>query len=99
MWEQVSILGAVLLFFEVLGILSAARAVMTARTSQGAIAWALALVTWPLISVPLYWIFGRSKFRGYVSARRSRLTKSKQTTYRQVENSNQYFFDFICKAQ
>jgi hypothetical protein len=36
-----------------LGRISAAQAVLTARTSQGAIAWAIALVTWPFVSVPL----------------------------------------------
>jgi cardiolipin synthase len=29
-------------------------------------------LTWPVVSVPLFWIFGRSRFQGYVSARRSR---------------------------
>ena len=67
-----SVVAVVFVVFEVLGVISAVRAVLTTRTSQGAIAWVLALVTWPVISVPLYWIFGRSKFRGYVDIRRQR---------------------------
>ncbi|GAB7021603.1 cardiolipin synthase [Salidesulfovibrio brasiliensis] len=55
---------------EVLGIWTAIRAVRDTRTSQGAIAWALFLVTTPLVGVPLYWVFGRSKFNGYVEAMR-----------------------------
>ena len=43
---------------------------MTTRTSQGAIAWAVCLVTLPYVSVPAYWVLGRSKFEGYVEARR-----------------------------
>ena len=53
-----------------LGIISAIDAVMTTRTSQGAIAWAVSLVAFPYVSVPAYWVFGRSKFEGYVEARR-----------------------------
>jgi cardiolipin synthase len=56
---------------EVLGILTALHAVMHARTAQGATAWVISLVTMPFISLPLYWIFGRSKFQGYVKARQS----------------------------
>jgi cardiolipin synthase A/B len=57
-----------------LGVFSAISAVMSSRTSQGAIAWTISLVTFPLLllAVPAYWIFGRSKFRGYVSARQNK---------------------------
>jgi cardiolipin synthase len=53
------------------GALSALRAIMDVRTAQGAVAWAIVLVLVPYVSVPAYWIFGRSKFHGYVLARRS----------------------------
>ena len=53
-----------------LGILTALHAVMHARTSQGSFAWAIGLVGFPVLAVPLYWIFGRSKFRGYTLAYR-----------------------------
>jgi cardiolipin synthase len=56
--------------FYVLGIVSTFNALLTARTSQGAIAWAIGLVSFPYVALPLYWIFGRSKFQGYVDARR-----------------------------
>ena len=67
MW---TIIGVGFVVLQVIGILTSIRAVMTARTSQGAIAWALFLITWPIFSVPLYWIFGRNKFEGYVTVRR-----------------------------
>ncbi len=44
----------VVLVAQVLGIVSAVDAVMTTRTSQGAIAWAVCLVTFPYIAVPAY---------------------------------------------
>ena len=50
----------------VLGLLSSMHAIMTTRTSQGAIAWAVSLNTFPYVAVPAYWVFGRRKFEGYV---------------------------------
>ena len=47
---------------ELTAIVTAVAAVRGTRTPQGAIAWAISLVSLPLISLPLYWIFGRSKF-------------------------------------
>ena len=55
--------------FHVLGFVSSIHAVMSARTSQGSIAWAVVLNTFPYLAVPAYWIFGRSQFQGYVTAR------------------------------
>src|SRR3954463_9684848 len=54
-----------------LGILTAVHAIMTARTSQGAIAWALLLSLFPYATLPAYAAFGRGKFAGYVKARRA----------------------------
>jgi cardiolipin synthase len=54
----------------VLGLASAYDAVMKARTAQGATAWALGLITVPLVALPLYWVFGRVKFSTYVRALR-----------------------------
>ncbi len=64
------IIAWILITFRVLGIISAVDAVMSPRTSQGAIAWALGLVAAPVVAVPAYWLFGRSKFEGYLEARR-----------------------------
>src|SRR5678815_2668219 len=61
------------LFWHLLGALTSIRAIMEVRTAQGAIAWAVSLNTVPYVSVPAYWIFGRSKFQGYVVARRNDL--------------------------
>ena len=56
---------------EIAAIITAVMAVRDTRTPQGAIAWAISLVSLPVISLPLYWVFGRSKFHGYVEAMRS----------------------------
>ena len=67
------IIVRLVIVFQVLGILSAIHAVMNVRTSQGSIAWAVSLVTFPYVSVPAYWVFGRNKFQGYVLARREEI--------------------------
>ena len=64
---------ALVVVFEILGVLSAIHAIMSARTPQGSIAWAVSLITLPYVSVPAYWVFGRNKFRGYVLARQHEL--------------------------
>jgi cardiolipin synthase A/B len=54
------------------GLVTAGWALMTTRTPQGSVAWLLSLLFAPWIAVPAYWVFGRSRFEGYVSARRGR---------------------------
>lgn len=49
-----------------LGVLSAFDAIMNARTPQGSLGWAVALVAFPFVAVPLYWMFGRTQFGEYV---------------------------------
>lgn len=64
---------------QIAGIMTSIRAILTARTSQGAIAWVVALILMPYISVPAYWIFGRSKFNGYITLRRQKSAISAPT--------------------
>jgi cardiolipin synthase len=66
-FEVLALLPLVHLF----GLYCAYRAIVFTRTAQGAIAWAVSLVVLPYLSVPLYIVFGRRKFRGYLKARRS----------------------------
>ena len=54
-----------LLIAQLLGLISATQAVLETRTSQGAIAWAMVLISIPVLAVPAYWIFGRSHVNGY----------------------------------
>jgi len=60
--------GWVVVVAYVLGFISAIDAIMSSRTEPGAIAWSFALATVPVVSVPAYWVLGRSKFKGYVEA-------------------------------
>ncbi len=58
------------LFSHLVGLLTSIHAIMGVRTAQGAIAWVVSLNTFPYVAVPAYWVLGRSKFHGYVTARR-----------------------------
>ncbi|MEC7376303.1 MAG: PLDc N-terminal domain-containing protein, partial [Pseudomonadota bacterium] len=46
------------------------RILLSYRTTQGAIAWIIALVGLPYLAVPMFVLFGRHRFGGYVRARR-----------------------------
>jgi cardiolipin synthase len=60
---------AVVVVAHLIGFLTSIDAVFNTRTSQGAIAWAVILNTFPYVAVPAYWVLGRSQFQGYVTAR------------------------------
>lgn len=62
-------LGALLLYGVALFFIY--RILMTYRSAQGAVAWIISLLALPWISVPLFLMFGRNRFYGYVRARRS----------------------------
>ncbi|KXS39241.1 MAG: cardiolipin synthase [Halomonadaceae bacterium T82-2] len=68
------LLGLILFLFHAVGTASAVVALMSSRTSQGAVAWIISLVTFPYLALPAYWVFGRPRFYGYVSARGERDT-------------------------
>ena len=59
------------LLLEFAAIAAAVEALLRARTPQGAIAWSLSLVMFPLLALPLYLLLGDRKFSGYIDARRS----------------------------
>jgi cardiolipin synthase len=63
------IFAVVLVLFYVMAIVSALEAILKARTAQGAVAWTISLLTLPLLTVPLYLVFGRNKFDGYLEKR------------------------------
>ena len=67
---DLTIVGAVLLIAEILGVLLAIHAVMQPRSSQGAIAWFIALIALPVVTIPFYAVFGRTRFLGYTEAMR-----------------------------
>lgn len=72
-----------------LGLVTAVHAIMSTRTSQGAIAWAVSAITFPYATVPIYWILGQSKFDGYDLLYRSEQlanARAARRTRRNLEN-------------
>ncbi|BBP67942.1 cardiolipin synthase A [Pseudomonas sp. Cab53] len=64
------IFGYLIALLHTLGSIAAVHAVLTVRTAQGSIAWALSLVFIPYLTLIPYLVFGRSTFDGYIKARR-----------------------------
>ena len=55
---------------QIAGVVLALDAVMRGRTAQGTVAWVVALLTIPMVSIVFYVVFGNRRFNGYVRARR-----------------------------
>ena len=64
-----TLVAVALVLVYVIAIVSALEAILNARTSQGAVAWTISLLTLPYLAVPLYLVFGRNKFDGYLEQR------------------------------
>ncbi len=84
----------VLIIAHILGIFSSFHALMSTRTSQGSIAWIVSLLTFPLITVPAYWVLGRNKFKGYVALRRQEAVKFSTEVETIRKNVSPYVQDF-----
>lgn len=54
-----------------LGVVCAGFALWRSRTTQGATAWVVGLMSFPLVAVPLFLIFGRNRFYGYIRKRKA----------------------------
>ncbi|MEM9580461.1 MAG: cardiolipin synthase [Pseudomonadota bacterium] len=65
------ILGAAAIALQLVAIVFIVRSIQTARTPQGAVAWAASLFFLPFIAVPVYMFLGSWRYQGYVIARRN----------------------------
>lgn len=74
--------AAFVLGMHVLGALTSIEAVMSTRTAQGAVAWAVSLNTFPYVAVPAYWVLGKSKFDGYELFRHTEHLANSETARR-----------------
>ncbi|MDE2235102.1 MAG: cardiolipin synthase [Gammaproteobacteria bacterium] len=83
-----AIIIAAVALIHLTGLAAAGHAALTARTPQGAIAWAVSLIFMPYLALLPYLIFGRTKFEGYVAARRLRNRRLHELTRALRQNSN-----------
>lgn len=77
--RRIRLLFAVWMIVHLIGAGTSIHAILNVRTAQGTIAWFFALNAAPFLSVPAYWIFGRSEFRGYIHTRREDLDQVNPT--------------------
>jgi len=57
-----SFVGYLIGFTHLVGLIAAIHALLTVRTAQGAIAWAMSLIFIPYVTLIPYLVFGRSTF-------------------------------------
>ena len=86
-------LALLFLALHIAGFVSSIDAVMRARTSQGAIAWVISLNTVPIVSLPAYWVLGRTKFQGYVLARQQDDSQLSHTVSQKMNDKKEFFSD------
>lgn len=77
-FHNLSFIAALLALVGITGLLLAVDAVMRPRSSQAAIAWAIALVALPVVTIPIYLVFGRRHFHGYREALREKEAQIRQ---------------------
>ncbi len=82
-----------LVAFYIVGFLHILHALMNTRTSQGTIAWVVCLISLPFFAIPLYWLLGRSKFQGYVRARRGNDQNLRHISEKMYTDLQQYAID------
>ena len=62
-------LELILILIYLFAFIAIVDAILHSRTSQGAIAWTIALITIPFLSLPCYMVFGRRTYDKYLEAR------------------------------
>ncbi len=77
------VIALVFSLIHAVGLLSATHAILNCRTTSGAIAWSVSLVTFPYLTLPFYWVLSREKFNGYVKLLRANTLSHHR--YREVE--------------
>ncbi len=72
-----------------LGFVLSIQAVMQTRTEQGAVAWAFALNTIPVVAVPAWFVFGSNKVEDYQSAMRVGMVEVRPLAEKLIKNLEQ----------
>jgi len=77
---------AFLLVAHALGLATSVVALLSTRTSQGTVAWLLALNAFPYVAVPLFWVLGRRRFEGYWVLRRDEDSRLRAEILQRVDS-------------
>lgn len=90
------IISALYILVEVAGILSAIHAIFHVRTAQGTIAWVVGLVAFPLVGLPMYWMFGSRRFDAHSQAMKSALLLHQEKIHTIHEEMAPFRVDRAC---
>ena len=88
-WLAISSIATAMLMATV--VYSISHALRNVRTSQAAVAWTVGLISLPIITLPLYWVFARNRFEGYREAIRevsSRQHNSESTVQNELHTAS-----------
>lgn len=91
--ESIGLFAAAYFLVQAGAVYAAVHAVFHSRSAQGATAWAIGLVAAPMVALPLYLIFGRNRFVGYVDARRTANQNHRWLTEKARDICNEYRSD------
>ena len=78
--------GLFLVVAHTFGFVFSIQAVMQTRTEQGAVAWAFALNTIPVVAVPAWFAFGDNKMEAYQSAKRVGMEEVRPLAEKLIKN-------------
>lgn len=78
-----------MVFAHTLGLVCSIQAVMQTRTEQGAVAWAFALNTVPVVAVPAWFVFGSNEVENYQSAMRVGMEEVRPLAEKLIKNLDQ----------
>lgn len=62
------IFAVITILLEAIAVVLALRAILIARTPQSAVGWCIGLLVFPIVAIPLFLVFGESRFSGYTRA-------------------------------
>ena len=88
-WLAISSLATAMLMLTI--AYSISHALRNVRTSQATVAWTVGLISLPVITLPLYWVFARNRFEGYREAIRevsSRQQNSESTVQKELRTAS-----------
>ena len=67
-WQTLTIASGILIALQACALASVFHALRHVRTSQAAVGWTVGLLTLPIVTLPMYWVFARHRFEGYREA-------------------------------
>ncbi len=90
--ELFQVLTWLIPLIHLLGLSLVFDAIWNGRSAQGSTAWIVGLVAFPYLAIPLYLIFGRGHFHGYIRARQSHDAQLKQAASTLLSSSQKLGF-------